>query len=230
MGDILQVRGTPILKIKSEKRIIELRKGNVYCKRLQYYIDLEKEQGDIIVGDAWEAALPLRDAHIYIPGKECVEHVSNTAISSKVANDFVFCMTGCKLQNYENDLKLIDDEVLKFGDYSLLITDMDEFVNRLQQSATTKGFALVRHGFVNYYDEEYDNTVMIQDIINSTANIAFWKRKRYKSQSEYRFLFRGDTEMDHIQFDIGALDDISVILNANQLKKAYIKRESEVIK
>ena len=155
----------------------------MYCKILQYYIDLEKEEGDCVVGDAWEASLPLREAIIYFPDENHIENVSNVAIPTRVTSNYVFCMTGVKAQ-IGQEQKPINDELSEFGDASLLITDIDEFVVRVQKAAVKEGFYLVRHGFVNYYDERFDNIVMLQDIINSISNIAFWKRKKYEKQSE----------------------------------------------
>ena len=217
------IKGTPLIKTKSEKRINEFRKGCVYCKMLQFYVSLEKKEGDCIVGDAYEASLPLRDAIIYVPDKNYVEHVSNMAVPTKVTKDFVFCMTGVKV-SLDQGQKFIDAELTEFGEASLLITDIDEFVVKLQNAALKKGFSLIRHGFVNYYDEKYDNIEMTQDIINSISNSAFWKRKRYEKQSEYRFLFRGETDEDYVEFDIGDISGISYYFTQEQLQKAEIQR------
>ena len=221
------VRGIPLIRTKSADRIKTFREGYVYCKRLQYYIDLERETGDRIVGDEWEASLPIRDAIIYIPEEGFVQQVKDTAIPFTVTNNFVLCMTGCKVPKDAVNHSLVSDEIVNYGDTSLVITDRDEFIKRLQKGATDKGFHMVKQGFVNYYDDKADNIWMIQDVINDSSNIAFWKRKRYERDSEYRFLFAGDTDRDHIKFPIGDISDISVVVNSSQIHKACVKYADE---
>lgn len=223
MGKEIIIKGTPLIKTKSEKRIKEFQAGCVYCKTLQYYIDLEKEEGDCVVGDSWEASLPLREAIVFVPDEAYVECVHNTVIPTRVTKDFVFCMTGVKV-SAEQGQPLLDEELSKFGTASLLVTDIDEFVTRVQEAAAKEGFSLIRHGFVNYYDERFDNIVMHQDIINSISNIAFWKRKKYEKQSEYRFLFRGETDKDYTKFDIGDITEISCCFTQEQIQKTMVRK------
>lgn len=222
MNDKIIIKGVPLIKTKTEARIKEFQAGCVYCKSLQYYIDLEKKQGDDVVGDAWEASVPLREADIYIPDENYAVHVNNIAIPTMVKDNFVFCMTGIIPQYKEH--KLVEEELTKFGEASLLITNMVEFVNKIERAAIKKGFKMIKHGFVNYYDEKYDNLQMLLDIMYSTSNIAFWKRKKYANQSEYRFLFEGNTQNDFVKFDIGDISSISCYLTQKQLQKAMYKK------
>lgn len=49
---------------------------------------------------------------------------------------------------------------------------------------------MIKHGFVNYYDEKYDNLQMLLDIMYSTSNIAFWKRKNMPINLNIDFCLR----------------------------------------
>lgn len=86
------------------------------------------------------------------------------------------------------------------GSFVIHSSNIDEFVERVQSAARKDGFSLVRHGFVNYYDERFDNIAMLQDAISSISNYSFLETTKNQKQSEYRFLFRGDTEKDYIKF------------------------------
>ena len=107
--------------------------------------------------------------------------------------------------------------MLTFGDTALLILDPDEFVNRVTQAAANQGFD-VHYDSVKYYAPERNNARMLVSLLEGMWNIAFWKRNRYAYQQEARFVFTpGDDSIDHIELDVGDLQDITEVFRASDV-------------
>lgn len=217
------IKGTPqivtLLKTKKKERLESIQKGDIFCKKLEYYINLEKNEHDIIVGDAWEASLPLRDALLILPEDNQVENIKNSAMPTKAKNNYVFCMTGINPLYDSNKICDITNKLSSLGEHTLIITDVSEFIDRITEASKKYGISFIRSDYVKYYNEQYDNPSMIAETIESINNIAFWKRNRYLHQSEYRFLFQTENyDAEDICFNIGDISDISKILTYNQIR------------
>ena len=55
-----------LMKFGSEENLNKLRKGQLYMKNLQYYVDLEKTTDDEDVGDKYDGQMVLQDVKITI--------------------------------------------------------------------------------------------------------------------------------------------------------------------
>ena len=218
------VAGFPLIKFQSSANIASIRQGKIYMKTLKWYREHENENGDTIVGDEYEALWPLREAEITFPDTNEFIKVSNETIHTTFSNDFVFCMFGvCPPKTHFEYSETQKSELTAFGDTALLITDKNEFIKRMIVAAKKENMKLYA-GFVRYYDPEADNMNMILSLMDGMYNIAFWKRKRYSLQQEYRFLLHSpNTDKDHFILDIGDISDISIVMKTSSALNARIE-------
>lgn len=217
---------SPLIKTQSPDRITYFRNGMLYCNKLSYFRKLEEEKGDRIIGDRFEAMIPMKNAFFYYPEKECVKKIEEGLIPTTWSDDYVFCMSGLLPVAFENrdTIPLIFDDVNSFGNKSLIILDTKEFIRLVREAAVDRGFS-VSYGFVNYYDERYDNPYMIASLVNGIQNIAFWKRKKYQNQQEFRFVFHGDSDSEALELPLGGtLNGISKMVDTCELGNIIIER------
>lgn len=220
----LQIKGTPLVKFQSEKRIDSFQKGKVYANTLSYYRKLEETTGDSRVGDQFEAMLHIHEG--YFENKETGEitELRDTLVPTFHSNDYAFCMFSC--YHTPGSFSFSDQqkaELLSMGDTALIILDNDEFRRRVQVAAEAQGFE-VHFGPVNYFDESEDNANMIISTLRGMWNLAFWKRKDYSYQQEARFVFSPYKEgVEHIELDIGDISDISQKVDARSALTAFVQ-------
>ena len=128
----------------------------------------------------------------------------------------------------ENDKFEFTDEqkevLVQFGDTALLILDSDAFISKIKKAAEEKGYKIYFNN-VHYYDETIDWADIFISLIPGTHNIAFWKRKTYSNQQEFRMVIPVEeyTE-DHIELDIGDISDISEIFTTEQVLTMQVKK------
>ena len=222
----MYIKGFPLIKFKSEEIINSLQGGKIYLNSLKWFRDYENENGDTIVGDNYEGMLHVNDGELI--NKETGEHISlnDNLISTTSSNAFVYCMTFISPSIDEFTFSELQKEDLKtFGDTALVILDSEEFINRIKQKAAENGYSLLCNT-VQYYDEENDNANIWISLLNNINNIAFWKRKSYSHQQEFRFVISADkcTE-DHIELEIGDISDISKVFKTEDVLNFKINRQ-----
>ena len=77
-----------------------------------------------------------------------------------------------------------------------------------------------------YYDETIDWADIFISLIPGTHNIAFWKRKAYSNQQEFRIVIPvEDYTEDHIELDIGDISDISKTFTTEQFLTMQVKKK-----
>lgn len=222
----IQVRGVPLIKFQNRDKIDYLQNGKVYLKSLAYYRQRERETGDDTVGDLFEAMIHANDGYVIVPELNVCEKFSDTLINTSFGNSFAFCMLSlsedAKTFKFSEEQK---EKILSFGSSALLITDRNEFFRRVAVALDRDGIKGY-HGYINYYDETEDNAKYWVSILQNGMNhVAFWKRKRYAYQQEYRFLIEPPvTDTDYYELDIGSIVDISVVLTAEQALNAIAQR------
>ena len=219
---VIQVKGTPMIKFQNEDKIDYLRKGKLDLKSLAYYRQREKDTGDDTVGDLYEAMVHANDGYILIPELGIHENLTDALIEISFSNCFVFCMLSFEISSktfqFSDEQK---EKILSFGDTALLITDRKAFLHRVAVALERNGIKGY-HGFINYYDETKDHIKYWDSLIKNGINyVAFWKRKKYAYQQEYRFLIEPlSTKNDYYELDIGDISDISVVLTAKEALNA----------
>lgn len=98
----------------------------------------------------------------------------------------------------------------EFGDSVLVIKDADEFIRRVATALQKEGLIHAR-GNVRYFDG--NDLEYFQDVKDEPVHTAFWKRKKYSYQQEFRILIDKPIE-DHYILNIGDISDISKIMKS----------------
>lgn len=219
----LEVKGTPLIKFQSAKRIESLRQGHLYAKTLKYYRELEKDTGNDEIGDEFEAMLHVNEGYIRIPETGEMISLKETLVPTANSDDFVFCMFGIypSLKNFAFSDKQ-KEKMLSFGDTALVILDSDEFIRRVCTAAERHGYT-AHFGAVNYFDPTIDNGNLIISLLKGMWNIALWKRDKYTYQQEGRFIFTPGNGEDHINLDIGDISDISAVFPSKMVLTAIVE-------
>lgn len=217
----LELKGNPLIKFQDEEKITSLQRGTVYMKSLEYYRRKEAETGDATVGDLFEGMLHVNDGYAIIPEMGICERLSDSLLQTTFSNNFVFCMFSTlpdiKSFQYSEEQK---EKMSSFGDTALIITNRDEFIRRLS-IAVLHDKLTGSHGFVRYADEKVDSAAYWTSLFkNGMSYSAFWKRKRYAYQQEYRFLIEPPTvKTDYYKLNIGNIEDISYSFSIRSPKR-----------
>ena len=146
----------------------------------------------------------------------------------------LYCMYAVHIQNFEkayeteeeknkiiNELnkmyekaKNLDDEMLSFGDYSVVIFRVSEFINRVKKIA---GINLIYHNLVDYYDATNFSGEF------TTLQAIFKKDKKYAYQQEYRFLFDfNNKKIEAREICIGSISDIAFKIQTRDINKKIV--------
>ena len=138
-------------------------------------------------------------------------------------SDYAYCMFG--VNPYSKNFSFTSEQkknIQSFGNTALLILDKDEFFNRLRAAALKEGYEIYG-GFVHYYDETQDSVDYIASLLSGMHNVAFWKRKKYYYQQEFRFLIHAQNhDKDHLELNIGDIRDISKVFQTSKILNAEV--------
>lgn len=217
------VKGFPLIKFQSAERIESLQNGLLYMNSLEWFRKHESENGDVVIGDSFEAMFHLNEGMFILPDTGEKIEIKNELIQTTFSNDYAYCMFG--VNPYSNNFSFMDEQkenIQDFGDTALLILDKDEFFKRIRTAALKEGYEIYG-GFVHYYDETKDSLNLILSLLSGMHNIAFWKRKKYCYQQEFRFLIHApNCEEKHLELNIGDIRDISKVLKTSKLLNAEV--------
>lgn len=213
-------------KVSQKNYLHDLQKGLLYMKRLQYYIDLENNSSNHSMGDGQEAQEIIYNVDTTL--SDCNDNkeigtfkVNKMTIDLGYKDNPVFCLATLDERNIISDSSTqinfgFSEEQIKefknFGDSVLLITNPTEFLNRIEK-------AFNRLNLQFYYDKvsysiENDSR-KLNDIFSPSSyyRIAFWKRKEYECQQEFRIMPKLKiTNPDYFWLEIGDISDISKII------------------
>lgn len=227
-----------LTKFSSRKNIEMLQLGKIYMKNLQYYIDLETTTDDEDVGDKYDGLLSLKDVNINMYKVDTKESIARFNASTATMNlgykkSPVFCMFILDNRNLTMETRNGDellmrydfsdeqrDKLIKFGDTVLLITDPKEFFQRMKEGFN-KAVAGHTRDRVKYYQGNTKEHLL--EVCGDNNRIAFWKRKKYEHQQEYRFLAFDMKVEDHLIIDIGDISDISQLESAEKVLNTFIE-------
>ena len=212
---------------KEEEWADDLMAGRLYANRLSYFRKVEKtEEANAYQGDPDEGAIVhQRDAiNRVVLGKY---DMSDDVVQIKIQMDWMkhlnlFCVyaghsggfeeiSQGNLAEFRKQIEL-PGEMLKFGDYAVVIRNTSEFIGRVENAIRAQNYALYR-GLVRYYDPDVDNVEMghgLQPILH--------KPKAFSYQKEYRFVIgTGTVGEESVVLDIGDISDIAVRMDAGQI-------------
>ncbi|EME0812588.1 hypothetical protein VXJ15_004292 [Vibrio vulnificus] len=115
----------------------------------------------------------------------------------------------------------IPDECLKLGKHAVVITNVSEFVRRVQDTARENEFGFAC-SLVDYYDPSEFHGSFDQ------TEAVFKKRSEYSHQKEYRFAFNSfSNDRKPLIIDVGDLNDIATLCDVNTVNQLLeIKLES----
>ncbi len=222
-----EIKGFPLIKIKSREIIEKLRSGSFYMSSLKKYREMYEKYGDDTIGDPNEGKLIIHDAVLKIEELGIEERVTDHAVATVNENDFVFCMFGVNPNKYDKFLFTEEQKqrLIGFDDTALLITDVYEFARRIKNAAEKRNLQ-ISGNFVNYYDETANDIQIFIDLIaKGTKNIVFHKTKKYEYQQEYRFTIQNKTGEDHLELDIGDISDISEVFTTEEIFSVIIEHK-----
>lgn len=216
MSNEIQLSG--VIKIGKLEHLQKLQsKGMLFLNNLKYYREIESKEKylrkDVLEGSSSHinlTILQLFDGLKEIPFKFKSGHL-NQYVPENLKHH-VFCLYGIKSEIL-NSRPFIGTELIQFGDSALIITDIDEFINRINNKLKLLKFDC-KMGFVNYYDPSKDHP-------NLTP---FDKPNYYEYQNEIRLLVMGHPKPT-LEIEIGSICDISVIVDSNDLLKLTIETE-----
>lgn len=219
-------------------RLRDLQQGHIYMKNLDYFIKEEEKTGIPGRGDKFETLMFYSDnVKAYDPETNALIFTGKAEVrSSGDRYKPVFCMMLKDVYQHPVSLnypKLItrisfDNKLLNdFSDdgqkpYVMIITDVKEFVNRIEAEINTRNLQLTRN-FVNYRDTravwKTDKGIEFND--------AFCKRECFQHQEEFRLLIETEVE-DHYEFNIGSIDKITKIVEAESIVRNGINVELSI--
>lgn len=223
-----------LFKFASIDRLQQLRNGKIYMKNLEYFVKLEKSTGISGVGDKNEGVLFYSNKiRMYDEHDNLVLEANEGKVSdSRILKSPVFCISAKNIfdnitmfdypavvSNIDFDNKIYDDFGTESNDFGVLvITDFNEFINRIKAKVKEKGISL-EYGMVEYRDIK----VIYKKNDDILFNNAFTKSKRFSHQEEFRILLNIDVD-DHFILEIGPISDISKIIDIETIKSGLSMR------
>jgi hypothetical protein len=135
--------------------------GNLYCNRLQYYREAELQE----IGDKFEATAV---------SKQWYRLVDNDLLSCPI-----FCMYTIEARKQDDTTTILlkDEELKKFGRYAVVITDVKEFIKRINTNLSEFSYEAVR-----YIDMKNPEGIDKYAIFNPIAT----KDNSFNHQKEFR--------------------------------------------
>ena len=118
------------------------------------------------------------------------------------------------IEAMKKQLEISGEVIDTYGEFAVLVTDIEEFVSRVTKALDRCGFKY-RGRFVHYYDPENrprgDNWF-------DPFETPFFKRDKFKNENEYRFVIeQGTTDPDALKLDIGDIRDISIYMVSREI-------------
>ncbi len=219
------IKGFPLIKFQTANRIKDLQDGLMYMNSLEWYRKDESKNSNNVVGDSFEGMFHINEANFVLSDTGESFKITNQLMMTSAANDYVYCMFG--INPYGNSFTFTEEqkEIIKtFGDTALLILDRDEFFKRIRNAALEENYEIYG-GFVHYYDEAKDSVDLSLSLLSGIQNIAFWKRKAYAYQQEFRFLIHmPNGEKDHLELKIGDIHDISKVYKTSDILNSKVTK------
>lgn len=221
----MTIKGFPLIKFQNANRIQDLQNGLIYMNSLEWYRKDESDNLNNVVGDSFEGMFHINEANFVLSETGESIKITDELMMTSASNDYVYCMFG--INPYNNNFTFTEEQketIKTFGDTALLILDKDEFFKRIRNAALKENYEIYG-GFVHYYDEEKDSVNLILSLLSGIQNIAFWKRKAYAYQQEFRFLIHMPSgEKDHLELNIGNIRDISKVYKTSDILSAKVTK------
>lgn len=220
------IKGTPLIKFQKADIIDKIVNGSFYMNSMKVYRDRYYQKYDEEIGDPAEGMLYVDEGSMIVY-KENIEvsPLQSSSIPTVNSDDYIFCMFGIS-SNDCSPFRFSDEQKkkwLEIYDTALLITDCDNFLKRVNDAAINEGVEIQRR-FVTYYDEKAGEIVpWMSALMNGLDSVAFYKRKRYNYQQEFRFT-APKCEKDYLELNIGNISDFSKVFPLEMFFNSEIMR------
>lgn len=199
-----------LLKFGKLEHLLSLRnEGNLHCKTLKYFAELEDEchRGDPLEavtyfynfdgGNVHLKAIDAPDEEYQLLG---VADTGTLYHSYESSPGNLFCMYSFRIgQDELNKEFTIPEECTKMGDHYLVIKNYEEFLRRVSKSLSELNLE-ARHGFVGYKD--FSKFTGSKTVFEKDIEFAF--------QKEFRIFIQTNIQQA-IDIKIGSIADISEI-------------------
>lgn len=207
-----------LLKIQKKEYIEDFQKGNLYFSRLSKF----SEKDDSERFDRSESIIYNSDREFKIMyGEDLIGLTKKVEVFSSRDDVKICSLFGLIKKKYEaqNDSELTDffrvkqltsDEI---GDYACLVTNVDEFVSRLEKINLSKlGCRKIVAKLVTYTDRCL-NTLNPDDYV-------FTKQSKYSHQNEFRIaLYEEESSRRDIKVNINGINNISIVCPVSEYNK-----------
>lgn len=226
------------MKVFKEKQYADsFIRGELYANRLSWFKKIEASDGR---GDEYEGAAMLQRDNLVIKltarnqeTGEIIdeftiapdEHAAPPIVQPDRFDDLnLFCMYAAHSNDFEpetddplQELKAhieIPEDCVRLGNHAVVITDVPEFLRRVQAAVSREGYR-ARRGVVEYYDPEVGTPLDPLD-----PRVVFRKRQEFAHQREYRFVFdTGTRGCEAVTLNIGGIDDIAMVLDTAEINQ-----------
>lgn len=224
--DIYKKEARIFLKFGKKENLEQLQRGRLYMSPLQKFVDLEQNDKNTVIGDIMEGEILLKNVNFSCSNKNKTLFSSNSNILCETdLNEYLsFCLMSLDRfncppkKNVKSYLFTFEQqqELLNFGDTVLIIRNTVSFHKKIKDSLYKLQLdnSHWAYGAVQYYKE--NELTPLKEIYANSIKAAYWKRKDYEYQQEYRFLFDYKST-ESFCLDIGSITDISEILTAKEV-------------
>lgn len=210
---------------KSEHILNLLQKGEIYINTVNIIreYDDNEERSDphdsilerdflgkvkVKIGDV---GLDTKNNGITLDAENCV------MIKDSEINGNIYCLSGIYTKELEDERETIEFKTQSFGESVIIITNPREFINRVTTTLKANGYQDIKYWAVEYFPNDYSGEVGI-----------FRKHEKFKHQNEFRF-FIPNTNNEPIRIEIGAIEDIAVMMDGCALKLELTDKRTKII-
>ena len=202
-----------IIKIQELKYIKELQAGKLYMNHIDYFKNIEQDQGRKDIHEGLDKCFQPSKSKLIIGDHEInSDDILSPIFCEKSNIEFtnIFCLFAITMGLIKDNKIDFDDRIYSFGDYSLIITDTAEFINRIESEINSRQ-EIVKYGWglVEYVNKDnYHGDMRI-----------FRKFSVFEYQNEYRIAIKTEhKEKKPYILDIGDISDISIVGKTSELE------------
>lgn len=205
-----------LVKFVTPEYTSSLLEGELFFKRNEYFIELEKEKNDRVIGDrregSWSRPLDTSNKKYFVKFEDDEKmypiNITRGAVHKQYKNlkDVpICCFTLLSLKEdfdkvSDNTFKIKDDVIeqfrKEFEDRNVFIFQLLEIMNCIKDYCE-KNKIPMKANKVTYYDEFAENHPLSEEeFSDNPIDTLFHKRSSYSSQKEYRIILPGNYEGD----------------------------------
>ena len=182
-----------------------LNDGVIYMNNIDYFRKYEESQPKHLRGDKYECFDYISQNNKAIIFDEPSIELNNVTIfeNRKTYPGYLYCMYAIRTDSNLH----IDTKMLDFGEYTVIIFNPKEFINRI--NSYCEEHKLYPNCFpVKYYDDKVENGLLHP----------FLKRSEYSYQNEARIYIHNYNPQDNIVLKLGSIKDIACLMRCKNIR------------